>query len=198
MNGTEFADLLLGGPLGDTLKGFGGDDTLKGFNADDLLRGGAGDDLLRGGAGDDELRGGTGNDELFGGTGDDELFGDAGDDLVVGGKGDDLLVGGKGADEFRFDSNFGSDIIRDFSFAEGDSITLTSDLLNSVFGDAFGISFDENVEIDNAGGLFFLGAGLEIDGNADTGVSVDGNDVTFDFGTTFGNSNTITFQDILA
>ena len=178
--GDEFANLLpdtVGtpnpAPGDDTIKGFGGDDTLKGFNGDDLLRGGAGDDLIRGGAGDDTLQGGTGDDELFAGTGDD---------LVRGGKGNDLLVGGKGSDQFLFDTNFGNDIIRDFSFAEGDSIILTDDLLNSVFGSAFGISFDENVEFQTPEDFFFLGLALQKDGNDDTGVSVAGTNVTFDFG----------------
>jgi Ca2+-binding RTX toxin-like protein len=55
-------DTLIGGPLNDYIKGFGGNN---------VLIGGAGNDVLIGGPGNDRLIGGPGNDFLSGGPGDD-------------------------------------------------------------------------------------------------------------------------------
>ncbi|HYI41323.1 MAG TPA: M10 family metallopeptidase C-terminal domain-containing protein [Allosphingosinicella sp.] len=61
-HGTESADILEGGYLGDTLYGEGGDDVLRGDAGADALYGGGGNDMLDGGAGGDAMRGGQGND----------------------------------------------------------------------------------------------------------------------------------------
>jgi len=106
--GTEFADLINGGPDGDTLFGLGGED------------------IIEGGLGSDEITGGKGNDSLFaesalagsglGGIGPSDL-GDLntfiwnngdGSDLVEGGLGSDTQVvnGSASGDEFLVGPNF--------------------------------------------------------------------------------------------
>ncbi len=68
-----------------------------------------------------------GSDKLYGGGGNDILYGQGGNDLLVGGAGDDILFGGAGADTFAWQKgDFGKDVIKDFSVAEGDTIDLSS------------------------------------------------------------------------
>ena len=62
VNGSQFADTLIGDAQNDNLSGLSGDD---------VLDGGAGDDRLGGDEGDDILYGGDGNDLLVGGLGVD-------------------------------------------------------------------------------------------------------------------------------
>ena len=66
--------------------------------------------------GTDFLEGYGGDDTLHGGTGDDYLYGHSGNDTLVGGSGADELMGGSGADRFVFDSESGTDHIRDFKY----------------------------------------------------------------------------------
>ncbi|WP_279615893.1 beta strand repeat-containing protein [Phytopseudomonas flavescens] len=67
------------------------------------------------------------SDHLYGGAGNDILYGQGGNDFLVGGAGDDILFGGTGADTFVWQKgDFGKDVIKDFSVAEGDSIDLSS------------------------------------------------------------------------
>ena len=92
--------------------------------------------------------GGAGDDSYAGGDGDDRLEGGAGDDILIGGAGQDHLTGGAGADSFFYQapgdgtavgenvavsvSGASGDTIADFSFAEGDHITLD--------GESFGVT----------------------------------------------------------
>ena len=83
-------------------------------------------------------------DALVGAAGNDILYGLDGNDSLTGGGGADFLVGGAGADTFVFtavtDSNpFASDLVFDFSSAQGDKISLTGIDANSGTGanDAF-------------------------------------------------------------
>lgn len=85
LNGTNFADYIIGTFLGDTISGFDGNDFLSGEN------------------GDDTLNGGNGNDTLLGGAGLDRLNGDAGNDLLYGGLGPDVMAGGTGSDTYFVD-----------------------------------------------------------------------------------------------
>jgi Ca2+-binding RTX toxin-like protein len=55
-------DLLIGGNLDDTLKGYAGNDTIIGGGGNDVLNGMAGNDRLIGAPGNDVLIGGRGND----------------------------------------------------------------------------------------------------------------------------------------
>jgi Ca2+-binding RTX toxin-like protein len=131
-------DFIVGGSGDDRFWGGSGDDTLEGGSGLDQLFGGSGADQLWGGAGADLLQGGTGNDRLFGDhdgsptsqQGRDTLDGGSGNDYLSGGGGADVLIGGSGADTFAFethrDLSLGhSDVIRDFSRAEGDKIDLS-------------------------------------------------------------------------
>ncbi|SHE74630.1 Hemolysin-type calcium-binding repeat-containing protein [Lampropedia hyalina DSM 16112] len=111
------------------IDGSSGDDVIVSGNGNDILRGNAGNDSLSSGAGNDILYGGTGNDVLNGGSGADLLFGGAGNDVLIGGEGFDVLSGGSGADQFTYESsNFGWDVITDFSRAQGDKLVFSSDI----------------------------------------------------------------------
>ena len=98
-------------------------DTLIGSNGNNTIWGASGNDLIYGNGGSDALNGGAGNDVIFGGTGND---------AIVGGAGADSLYGGSGADRFVFTSisdstvsSLGRDVIRDFSYGQGDRIDLS-------------------------------------------------------------------------
>ncbi|MCX7287228.1 MAG: hypothetical protein NTW20_06620, partial [Rhodobacterales bacterium] len=87
LEGSGFADTLLGDSAGNRLSSLGGNDRLDGRSGNDTLAGGAGDDTLVGGVGLDLLDGGAGNDlfvissyaehaageVIFGDVGTDEL-----------------------------------------------------------------------------------------------------------------------------
>ena len=88
VDGTAFADHIIGNGL------------------DNYLRGLDGSDRLEGGGGNDTLAGGAKADHLLGDGGSDRLIGEEGTDLLDGGANFDRLAGGAGArDLFRFDSN---------------------------------------------------------------------------------------------
>lgn len=111
-------DILTGGLNKDTLKGEGGDDILNGGGGADYLYGGGNSDLITGANGHDRLFGGGGKDILIGGLGDDKLKAGGGADILKGGGGNDKLWGGAGNDDFVFTNGFGTDIIKDFNFAD--------------------------------------------------------------------------------
>ncbi|MBD2203208.1 calcium-binding protein [Calothrix sp. FACHB-1219] len=106
-------------------------------------------DILAGGASNDILKGGAGNDELTGNAGNDNLVGGDGNDILTGGTGNDILTGGLGADTFVFNSlSEGIDVIKDFSFQQGDKI--------QVLGASFGATSTSQFSYDQTtGGLFF-------------------------------------------
>lgn len=87
-------------------------------------------DIIYGFGGKDRIKGGAGHDLLFGGAGNDWLGGGKEDDTLIGGVGNDRLKGGAGHDVFRFDSEPGRDIIKDFR--DGfDLIAVSSDMFSS-------------------------------------------------------------------
>jgi len=90
------------------------------------LNGGVEADVLRGGKDADSLSGFAGDDWLFGDLGDDVIHGGKGSDNLDGGLGHDALWGDQGADVFRLSA--GSDLIGDFSAAEGDRIEIAESL----------------------------------------------------------------------
>lgn len=116
-----------------TLVGTNGADKLYGGNVGDVLIGRKGRDQLYGGQGDDVLRGGKGADVLVGGLGSDEL---------IGGNGDDTLTGGSphyerdyASDRFLFTrKDKGDKIITDFEacFSASDRIVLSGGGFRSV------------------------------------------------------------------
>ncbi len=101
LQGSGFADTLIGDFEANKIEGFFGNDTIFGLAGDDSLFGGAGNDELRGGGGNDLADGGAGDDQVFGGPGDDSLNGTDGNDIVWGGADNDVLNGGGGDDEVR-------------------------------------------------------------------------------------------------
>jgi VCBS repeat-containing protein len=108
------------------------DNILTGTDQADVLLGQSGNDTLHGGDGNDILLGGSGSDNLYGNLGNDILTGGTGNDSLTGGLGNDILIGGRGADTFiwgRSDMTAGvetTDVIRDFSVAEHDSLDLAN------------------------------------------------------------------------
>ena len=53
-----------------------------------------------------------------------DLYAGQGDDLLFGDLGDDVLSGDLGADRYVFGVNAGNDVVRGFSFAQGDRLVL--------------------------------------------------------------------------
>lgn len=142
-------DKLVGGGGADKLLGGSGDDVMIGGAGRDVLLGGRGKDNMSGGGGNDRLEGNAGADQLKGGAGNDTLKGGAGNDRLIGGAGDDDMHGGSGVDRFIFAGNFGDDLVRDFSFADGDLLVLSAfgfnsqqDVVNAM------TNFDGSVELD--------------------------------------------------
>lgn len=110
----------------------------------DKILGDGGDNILSGGAG--------GDDTLKGRGGDDTLDGGADDDRLVGGKGDDELTGGEGADRFVFGRKHGEDMIKDFSFEEGDSLKFQR--VSRIDNEDELMDFIECLNTDNRDGTF--------------------------------------------
>lgn len=120
INGTNGADIILGGI---------GFDRISGQAGEDLIDGGKGDDFIVGNFSDDTLLGGDGDDFFNGDNGTDRIFGEVGRDLIVGSIQDDVLFGGDGND--RLQGQNGSDFL---SGGTGDDDF-------SVFGDGADIAF---------------------------------------------------------
>lgn len=91
--GSQHDDVLEGGPLPESLAGFGGNDVVLGHLGRDALTGGPGHNVLRGGGGRDWLADGEigqGLDRAYGGPGPDFLRFSS-NDVVEGGPGADLV-----------------------------------------------------------------------------------------------------------
>ena len=102
--------------------------TINGEDGSDDLTGTDKDDLINGNGGDDRLYGGLSNDKLVGGLGDDLLEGGVGNDRLIGGLGTNWLEGGAGSDLFVLTASEGFDTITDFSFGNGDRLSLSGSL----------------------------------------------------------------------
>lgn len=124
VEGTAFADKLVGGPGPDALSGRGGADEIDGRGGSDILGGGGGvgvdrvtyinsnsaivvragmDTVISGAAGDtidgfEALVGSRFDDRIVGTDLPNELFGAGGDDVIKGRGDDDILDGGGGDD----------------------------------------------------------------------------------------------------
>lgn len=103
IDGSDYADELIGDGGANILRGLKGDDELSGLGGVDTLRGGEGRDRLYGGQQGDFLYGDEGNDILTADSGFvaeaaiDRLDGGAGDDTLTGSSGD-IFAGGAGND----------------------------------------------------------------------------------------------------
>ena len=93
VNGSDYAEAIIGNDAANRLYGWGSNDTISG---------GAGFDILDGGLGNDRISGDNDNDVLRGGAGKDRLFGGLGNDTIDGGAGADVLTGNAGSDRFVF------------------------------------------------------------------------------------------------
>ncbi|WP_052120495.1 calcium-binding protein, partial [Inquilinus limosus] len=123
VDGTSFADTLIGNAADNRLQGFDGNDDLRGGDGADILVGGAGADKFDGGNGVDtvsyfssstgvrvNLQTGTAGDgeaqgdtlvrveNISGSQGHDKLYGNTGANTLQGWSGNDLLQGGAGKD----------------------------------------------------------------------------------------------------
>lgn len=116
------ADEIFGSEFADQLFSFAGDDKIRSLGGDDLAFGGTGLDFINGNKGNDTIYGGDGADTLRGGQSDDIIYGEEGNDILRGDLGNDSLWGGEGADTFILTKD--SDVINDFSAAEGDIIQI--------------------------------------------------------------------------
>ncbi|WP_281168300.1 calcium-binding protein, partial [Desulfomicrobium escambiense] len=67
VNGSAYADSILGSTAINILNGYGGNDTISAGNGNDTVHGGDGDDFIDGGGHADELFGDSGNDTIYGG-----------------------------------------------------------------------------------------------------------------------------------
>ncbi len=119
-----------GSAANDSLVGI---NAVRGSSSNDIITGSAGDDWLTGGSGNDSMDGGNGADRLVGDAGNDTLLGGGGDDSITGGDGADSLTGGTGADRFvvtlqvtpgQQSPRSATDIIADFSVADGDNLRI--------------------------------------------------------------------------
>ncbi len=135
--GTFAGDHLTGQETLATIQGdqdLSGSFELTGHFGNDLIEGNKGHDLLWGGF--NSVQDNTVGIFTYEHDGNDVLKGYGGNDILRGGSGDDVLYGGTGADTFSFVSSdgtsdmIGTDIIKDFSATEGDTI----EIYKSVFG----------------------------------------------------------------
>ena len=85
-----------------------GIEDVQGSRYADIIIGNAAANNLHGDTGNDFLGGGDGNDWLDGGEGNDNLDGGTGNDAFGGGAGNDILVGGDGTDTVTYTNDYGS------------------------------------------------------------------------------------------
>jgi Ca2+-binding RTX toxin-like protein len=180
LTGNEFNNTLVGNVDNDTLLGGAGNDALNGGVGADTMAGGAGNDTyFVDNAGDvvNEAAG-QGTDTVFasvnyslsagqeieflranaGATGlsltgnefDNRLVGGAGNDTLDGGLGNDSLAGGPGNDTFKFLTNFGQDIITDFTAHAG--AAANTDLMDVSGLGITAAAFGTNVHIGASAG----------------------------------------------
>ncbi len=186
-------DFIYGSDSSNFIWGLAGNDVLEGMGGADIIDGGAGGDFARYSRSDtgvnvnletgintggdaegdilisiEKLQGSKHNDSLTGNTSDNIIYGDRGDDIIYGGADNDILYGEEGADTFVYGSSdtFGfTDVIKDFSVAEGDKIDI-SDLL--VDYDPLTDAINDFVLFTSSGSTDEHGAiSIDVDGGGD-------------------------------
>jgi Ca2+-binding RTX toxin-like protein len=204
-NSSGVGDDLHGGDGNDVLRGGGEGDYLDGGNGFDIvmysestagvainLAAGTG---VGGTAQDDTLLsiegayGGAGNDSLQGSNGDNTLVGNDGNDVLAGLAGKDALAGGAGADRFTYGSvgqslvGAASDLITDFSHAQGDRVDLGGIDANTVLAGNQAFAFIGTAAFSHvagqlreviAGGVTSLYGDVNGDGAADFQIRCTG------------------------
>ncbi|WP_039917638.1 calcium-binding protein, partial [Cellvibrio mixtus] len=109
-------------------------DSARPLDKSDLIMGLTGNDYILSQKGDDIIFGGLGNDEIYAGEGNDQVFGGEGEDTLSGDEGSDVLHGGAGNDTYKFENDFGTDIIKDSDGSGTISITGWSGNFKSLHG----------------------------------------------------------------
>lgn len=199
--GTHFADTFLGR---------GGIDRFEGADGNDYMDGRGGNDLIEGDGGNDQILGRDGDDVLSGSDGNDQIIGGDGNDYIAGGTGDDVMTGGPEAADAEFeDKNVfylgnvnddqGNDHITDFD-VRGLVVTYSKmgwftipKFEEEEFFDTLQFEYEgEDRALSTVKDFLFLALELTFDADPDTGVSISGQDVTFDFG-----ASEVTLKDIL-
>ena len=187
LNGGTGDDTLIAGAGNDSLDGGAGSDTAdysEFTKALSVTLNGAVDSTLRfgviktdtlknieniiGGSGADRITGDLLANVLDGGAGNDTLDGGAGNDALIGGIGKDSLTGGLGSDVFYFKTyaelglGANSDVIRDFSKAQGDKIDLSSldAKLGTTVDDSFIFLASAPTTAANANGALWYSNGI--------------------------------------
>lgn len=92
LTGNGSANVLLGGPANQTIRGQNGTDCIVGAGGVDNMNGDGGNDVVMGGPGNDSLQGGAANDTIYGGDGNDTLNGNSGTDVCDGQGGFDTFI----------------------------------------------------------------------------------------------------------
>ncbi|MGB3756385.1 MAG: ELWxxDGT repeat protein [Rivularia sp. (in: cyanobacteria)] len=88
-------------------------------------------------------------DLILGGSSNDVLCGNEQDNIIDGLKGDDTLTGGGGKDKFVLSSDFGNDVITDFTLGEDEIINATDKIVLTVgsFGDTLKVAFSNTGDL---------------------------------------------------
>ncbi len=88
-------------------------------------------------------------DLILGGSSNDVLLGNEQDNIIDGLKGDDTLTGGAGKDKFVLSSDFGNDVITDFTLGEDEIINATDKIVLTVgsFGDTLKVAFSNTGDL---------------------------------------------------
>jgi Ca2+-binding RTX toxin-like protein len=116
-------------------------------------------------------------DTLIGTDGDDVILGKRGNDVLQGGLGNDTLTGDAGpndygSDEFIYRFDGSTDVITDFSAAEGDRVVLDSGA--GVYSGIMGLGFigDGGVLTNHLGTASFYFSAVDYDGDGVTDTLV--------------------------
>ncbi len=204
---------LFGGAGNDTLSAWGGNNYLDGEAGDNSLSADGGSNTLFGGAGDDTLSAGGGNSYLESGDGTNRLIADGGGNTLIGGNGDDLLSaaggnnyldGGDGTNTLIADGGgntlnggTGNDYLSSsgggsyLAGGDGNDTLVSSGGFNTLYGgagdDILSAKGIGNY-LDGGGGndTYCLEPGFGITHISDSGLSIGGNTIVFNF--SFANS----------
>ena len=86
---------------------------------------------------------------ILGGDSNDLLSGNDQDNIIDGLKGNDTLTGGGGKDKFVLSSDFGNDVITDFTLGEDEIINATGNIVLTVasIGDAVNVAFSNTGDV---------------------------------------------------
>jgi Ca2+-binding RTX toxin-like protein len=125
IEGSDFADTLVGDGNVNQLWGRAGNDSLVGGSGNDTLDGGVGNDTLDGGVGDDYLVGGEGNDRMSDTSGNNTFDMTSGQDSATGGAGNDTFIVQDGVSIGQISAAGGTDTLRVQGLTSGGSFSLS-------------------------------------------------------------------------